>query len=140
MILIGALVLVGVNLAILAGLEQSNDDDAATLPSAIERLIPEPGSVIRPQDDVGVDLRDDLQGQLTIDPPNDALVTISPEAYGGDPNLGLYTFRPAPDLQFREFAPGDHAITAEFWPRTMSYTEAFEANRLSSYTWPFRVG
>jgi len=139
-LLIGALVLVGVNLLILAGTEQSTDDGGAELPSAIERLIPQPGAVIRPQDDVGIDLRDDLQGQLTIDPPNDAQVTISPEDYGGDSNLGLYTFRPAPDLQFREFAPGNHTVTAEFWPRTMTYTEALEANRLSSHTWQFRVG
>ncbi|HEX5614184.1 MAG TPA: hypothetical protein VFZ83_03420 [Acidimicrobiia bacterium] len=139
-LLMGALLLVGVNLAVLAGTEQSNDDGGAELPSAIERLLPEPGAVIRPQDDVGVDLRDDLQGQLTIDPPDDQPVTISPEQYGGDPNLGLYTYRPAPDSEFREFAPGDHVVIAEFWPRTLTYTAALEADRLGSYSWSFRVG
>lgn len=140
MLVIGGLVLLGVNLAILGGATQSNDDGTAALPSAIERLVPEPGAVIRPQDDVGIDLRDDLQGQLTIDPPNDQAVTISPEQYTGDPNLGLFTFRPAPDREFREFAPGQHVVIAEFWPRTMSYTQALEQNRLDSFSWSFRVG
>jgi len=83
--------LLAVNLLIAAG-SQSSKDDGPELPSAIERLIPPRGNLIRLQDDVGVDLDNAYKGRLVINRvviPDDEVIWI--------PSLGKLTFRPGED-------------------------------------------
>ena len=68
-IVIGLGLLLAVNLLILAGHTggQGQENLGPPLPAEIESLVPVPGAVIRPQEDVGADLKDTYTGVLYID-------------------------------------------------------------------------
>ena len=59
-------VLLAVNLLIFAAHTggQGQDNPGPPLPAEIESLVPVPGAVIRPQEDVGADLKDTYIGAL----------------------------------------------------------------------------
>lgn len=127
--------LAAVSLAIAGAASQDTDPPTASLPSAIERLYPEPGSVIRPQETVGVDLRDDRQAVLIIDGNR-----IPEDQYTGDRNLGVFRYRPGEGKEFREFEPGHHEIRIEHWPATMTEDDARSRGEVRAYGWRFAVG
>jgi hypothetical protein len=142
-LIVGGGLLVAANLLVFAGLGH-DDNSGPQLPSEIQQLFPNPQEVIRPQDTVGADLRDDLQGQLYI---ND--VAVPADQITGDPNLGIYTFRPGcatsttqagSECAFREFDPGTHNARIDFWPRSESLEDARKAGEVGSYGWSFKVG
>jgi hypothetical protein len=139
-LIVAGVLIVAINLLVLGGLMQSTDTNTVDLPLAIERVLPEAGTVIRPQDSIGVDLRDGYTGQLTIDPPNDLALTLGPDQIEGDPNLGVVTFRPGAGKDIEEFSPGDHVAIVEYWPNTMTFVEADDAGDVGRYSWSFRVG
>lgn len=118
--------LLAVNLLIAAG-SQSNKDEGPALPSAIERLIPPRGALIRLQDTVGVDLDDAYLGRLEIDGiviPDDQVARI--------PALGQITFRPGENKEITRLAEGRHFVTVYYSPQDENRVEP-EA----SYTWDF---
>src|SRR4051812_18121640 len=85
-------VLAAVNLLIVAAHTGGQGQDTGPpLPEGIRFLVPLPGSVIRPQDDVGAQLKETYLGALFIDdiriPDTDARI---------DPSLGVVVFRPGP--------------------------------------------
>lgn len=127
--------LVAASLAILGATSQDTSAPVAELPGAIERLYPEPGAVIRPQETVGVDLRDGLQAVIVIDGNR-----IPEDQYIGDRNLGVYQYRPGEGQEFREFEPGHHEITIEHWPATMLEDDARRRGEVGVYSWRFVVG
>jgi hypothetical protein len=143
-LIIGAGLLVAVNLLVFAGLGH-NDDSKPQLPTEIQQLFPNPQEVIRPQETVGADLRDDLQGQLYINN-----VAVPADQIVGDPSLGIYTFRPGCQTsnrsqaqsacEFREFDPGTYSARIDFWPRDESLQDATDQHELGSYGWSFKVG
>jgi len=143
-LIVGGGLLIAANLLVFAGLSH-DDNKGPQLPSEIQQLFPNPQEVIRPQDTVGADLRDDLQGQLFINN-----VAIPADQIVGDPNLGIYTFRPGCNTtgattagsacEFREFDPGSYNARVEFWPRSSSLGDARKAGELGSYGWSFKVG
>jgi hypothetical protein len=143
-LIVGGGLLVAVNLLVFAGLGH-DDDSKPQLPSEIQQLFPNPQEVIRPQETVGADLRDDLQGQLYINN-----VAVPADQIVGDPNLGIYTFRPGCNTtgatqsgsacEFREFDPGTYNARIEFWPRGESLDDATTAHEVGSYGWSFKVG
>lgn len=136
--------LIVVNLLIIGG-SQHDDNAGPVLPAEIERLFPDPQQVIRPQDTVGADLRDDLQGVLYV---NNA--PVPDDQVGGDPNLGLITFRPgcagsrakvpADQCEFREFDPGTLNLKVEYWPRTEDIDAARRNRDVATYGWQIKVG
>jgi hypothetical protein len=136
--------LIAANFLIFAGLSH-NDTSRPPLPSQIEQLFPNPQEVIRPQETVGADLRDTLQGQLYI---NGAPVPA--DQISGDPNLGIVTFRPGcagagpttPGFEcaYREFRPGTYNLRIDYWPRIESASDARRKGELGSYSWSFKVG
>jgi len=142
-LIVGGGLLIAVNLIILAG--RTHSDSEPQLPSQIQQLYPGPQQVIRPQETVGADLRDDLTGQLYI---NGA--PIPADQVSGDPNLGIITFRPgcagsgerAPGsaCEYREFDPGSYTLRIDFWPRTESMSQARQKGELGSYGWQIKVG
>lgn len=106
------------------------DDDEATLPAEVERIVPNAGALIRPQDDVGVDLVDTHTGRLTIDGepvPFDQITEVDA--------LSQIFFRPGEGKIIRRFEPGTHRATVTYWPR-----QETEAGAGASFTWTFRVG
>jgi hypothetical protein len=142
-IVVGGL-LVAANLLIFAGLK-SGDSSGPPLPSEIQQLYPNPQAVIRPQETVGADLRDDLQGVLYING-----VQVPEDQLSGDQGLGIVTFRPGcagsgpttPGFEcaYREFRPGSYNLRVEYWPRTESKSEARAKGNLGSYSWQIKVG
>jgi hypothetical protein len=126
-----ALVLVVVlNLVVIALAESDTSPGGRTLPSAIDSLTPPPGELIRPQDTIGADLRDDLTGVLVLDGaeiPEDQLERVVP--------LAQVTFRPGPDKDLESFSPGEHTLVVRYWPQGKR-----RPAHPASYSWRFRVG
>ena len=124
-------VLAAVNLLIFATHTggKGQDNPGSPPPIEIEQVVPRPGNVIRPQEDVGADLIDTFTGVLFIDGkrlPEDQLKIV--------PALGQVSFRPGPDNDIRELAPGPHSATILFWPQDKDESIA------RSYTWQFTAG
>jgi len=130
-ILVGLGVLVAVNLLIIAAHTggQGQDNPNPPPPKEIEALVPVPGSVIRPQETVGADLKDTYTGVLFIDGkrlPEDQLTIV--------PALGQVSFRPGPGKDIAVLPPGFHHATILFWPQDKDESVA------RSYTWQFTAG
>ena len=137
-IVVGLGVLAAVNLLIFATHTggKGQDNPGSPLPPEIEYLIPVPGSVIRPQEDVGADLKDTYTGALFIDdiriPETDARIERS---------LGQVSFRPGPDKEITVLRPGHHYATIYFWPQEKGDEDAARAaGAIKSYTWQFIAG
>jgi hypothetical protein len=137
--IVGGGVLIAANLFVLAGLG-GNDANGPALPAQIQQLFPNPHEVIRPQETVGADLRDDLQGELYI---NGA--PIPRDQLSGDPSLGTVTFRPGctttataegSECAYREFDPGPLNLRVDYWPRTKAREDA----DVGSYGWQIKIG
>jgi hypothetical protein len=134
-IVVGALVVVA-NLGIW-GLHQSDTSRGGReFPNAIDTLSPEPGEIIRPQDTVTADLRNDLRGVLILsgpgfseEIPEDQLERVVP--------LGEVSFRPGPGQDIRQFAPGNWSAVVKFWPQTKGVNPP---KHPGSFSWSFRVG
>jgi hypothetical protein len=131
-------VLAAVNLLIFAAHTggQGQDNPGAPLPAEIESLVPVPGSVIRPQEDVGADLQDTYTGALLIDDqriPEDQTKIV--------PGLGQVSFRPGPNKEISVLRPGNHHATILYWPQDKGDEDAARrAGALKSYTWQFTAG
>ena len=137
-ILVALGVLAAVNLLIFATHTggKGQDNLGAPLPEAIEYLVPVPGAVIRPQEDVGADLKETYTGALFIDdiriPQDDTTFT---------PGLGQVAFRPGPDKEIKALRPGHHSATIYYWPQDKGDEDAARAaNVVKSYTWQFTAG
>ncbi|HKN92077.1 MAG TPA: hypothetical protein VJ622_17570 [Acidimicrobiia bacterium] len=131
-------VLLAVNLLIFAAHTggQGQDNPGPPLPAEIESLVPVPGAVIRPQEDVGADLKDTYIGALFIDDrriPEDQTKIVRA--------LGQVSFRPGPNKEIGALAPGNHHATILYWPQEKGDEDAArKAGVLKSYTWQFTAG
>jgi hypothetical protein len=137
-IVIGLGVLLAVNLLIFAGHigGQGQQNLGPPLPVEIESLVPVPGSVIRPQEDVGADLKDTFTGALFIDdqriPQDQTKILVA---------LGQVSFRPAPNKEISALRPGNHHATILYWPQEKGDEDAARAaGAVKSYTWQFTAG
>jgi len=137
-VIVGLGVLVAVNLLIIAAHTggQGQDNAGPAPPPEIERLVPEPGSVIRTQEDVGADLKDTYTGALFIDERR-----IPQDQTKIEPSLGQVSFRPGPGKEFAVLSEGNHHATILFWPQEKGDEDmARQAGVLKSYTWQFTAG
>jgi len=137
-IIVGLGVLVAVNLLIIAAHTggQGQDNLGSPPPPEIERLVPEPGSVIRTQEDVGADLKDTYTGALFIDERR-----IPQDQTKIEPSLGQVSFRPGPGKEIAVLSEGLHHATILFWPQEKGDEDAARhAGALKSYTWQFTAG
>lgn len=132
--IVGGGLLLASTLTILAGAATDTAPTTANRPAAIEAQYPEPGAVIRAQETVGVDLRDDLTGVIVIDGNR-----MPEDQYSGDPNLGLIQFRPGTGQEFREFEPGDHEVRIEYWPADLTEEQARAQRKVAAHAWRFKV-
>jgi hypothetical protein len=131
-------VLAAVNLLIFAAHTggKGQDNQGPPLPREIEYLVPVPGSVIRPQEDVGADLKDTYTGALFIDD-----VRIPQDETKFTPGLGQVSFRPGPNKEIESLRPGHHYATIHFWPQDKGDEDAARAaGVVKSYTWSFTAG
>ncbi|MFZ4515850.1 MAG: hypothetical protein ACOYN3_06015 [Acidimicrobiia bacterium] len=131
LIIAGVVVLVA-NLVIFAILESRTGTTSQTnvLPADVTSIDPVPGSTIRPQDTISVDLRDGLTGDLYVDG-----TVIPVDQTSQIPALGLISFRPGKGKEIEQFTPGRHA--AEVRWRDM---RAPADTVMGSYSWTFGVG
>jgi hypothetical protein len=127
--------LVAINLAWFGYRSQDTSTAARNRPDAVTEVYPSEDAVIRPQDTVGFDLRDDLHGVLSLDS-----VRIPEDQYEGDSAVGQVFWRPGAGKEYRELPGGRHEATAEFWAATKTEAEARAAHEIFSYTWRFTVG
>jgi hypothetical protein len=129
-VVVVGIVIVVLNLALL-GLDESDTTPGGhTLPSAVDSLTPAQGELVRLQDTVGADLRDDLTGVLVLDGaeiPEDQLERVIP--------LAQVTFRPGPDQDLEKLEPGEHTLVVLYWPQAKE-----RPARPASYSWSFRAG
>jgi len=123
------------NLAWFGYRSQDTSTAADRRPDAIDVVAPAEDSVVRPQETIGFDLRDDLTGALNLD-----RVRIPEDQYEGDPGVGQVFWRPGDDKEFQELPEGRHEATAEFWVAGQTEEEARANNEVFSYTWRFTVG
>jgi len=127
-IVVGGL-LVALNLGVLLLSNSDTSTTQRTLPSAIESVSPEPGSVRPLQDAVSVDLRDGLTGVLVING-----VEIPEDQLERGEALGIVTFRPGPDREFTRWSAGDVPVQVLYWSATEDRPPAPD-----TYSWSFRA-
>jgi hypothetical protein len=105
-------------------------------PAAIDGVSPGPGELIRLQDTITADLRNDLTGVLVINGvdapsigeiPEDQLERVVP--------LGQLSFRPGPDQEVERFEPGEYIATVLYWPQRKE-----RPAQPGSFSWRFRAG
>jgi len=128
-VVIALLIVVNLAIVLLANADTSPGGGKPDLPAAIESISPERGELTGLVDDVTVDLRDDLQGELLIDSvriPEDQLDTIE--------QLGRISFRPGPGKEFTRFLAGDNTVVVRYWPRGEPRPEV-----PPSFSWRFRA-
>jgi len=129
-VIVAVVVIAALNLAIFGLSSSDTSPEGRTLPSTIDSLTPPPGELIRLQDTIGADLRDDLTGVLLLDGveiPEDQLERVVP--------LASVTFRPGPDQDLERFEAGEHTLTVLYWEQG----KPRPANP-DSYSWSFRAG
>jgi hypothetical protein len=127
---VAVVVVVVLNLAVVALSESDTSPGGRTLPSAIDSVTPAPGELIRLQDTIGADLRDDLTGVLVLDGaeiPEDQLERVIP--------LAQVTFRPGPGQDLEKLEPGEHTLVVLYWPQ--GKPRPADPN---AYSWSFRAG
>jgi hypothetical protein len=128
--------LIVVNLAFYFGRYQVNGPAATQRPVEIQQLIPNESDELLPQGTVGVDLRDEFTGQISVDGQ-----VIPQDQTTDEPDLGVVTFQPGPGKIFSEWTRGAHTAVVEWWPKTIQTPEQARARgQLRSYTWELNVG
>jgi hypothetical protein len=132
---VAVVLLIAVNAAIFGTRNEVRGTAAPQRPPAVLALSPQENEIALAQDRVVVTLKTTFAAQLSIDGaviPDDQLTIDS----SLNNTLG---FQPEPDHDIREFSPGTHTATIEYWPRGRAYEEAKAGRLLGSYTWNFKV-
>lgn len=130
-VVIAAIALIVANLIIVAIVETRTGTESQTnvLPQDVTSISPVPGSTVRPQDTISVDLRDGLIGDLYIDGrviPVDQTTQV--------PALGVISFRPGPGKEITQFSPGRHSVEIR-WRALRAPVDMVDG----SYSWEFGV-
>ena len=131
---VAVVVLIVVNLAIFGTRKEVRGTATHERPIGLEQLSPQENELVLAQSSIVVDLRPTYSARLAIDGhliPDDQL-DVQPDVYE-------LSFQPTPDHDIHRFAPGAHAATVQYWPRTKTYEQAKAGRLLSSYTWTFKV-
>jgi len=129
-VIVGAVVIIVLNLAVFGLDSTDTSPEGRTLPSTLDSVTPSPGELVRLQDTIGADLRDDLTGVLLLDGveiPEDQLERVVP--------LAVVTFRPGEDKDLESFEAGEHTLTVLYWEQGKE-----RPARPDSYSWSFRAG
>jgi hypothetical protein len=118
------------NLLVYVGFSADTTNKVRVLPSDVANVQPDPGSQVRVQDTVSVDLRDDLTGVLVVDG-----VELPENEVARIPSLGEISFRPGKGQVFERLEPGVHNVTVVYWPQVKPRSDGTQ-----SFTWSFRTG
>lgn len=127
--IVAVAVLVVVNLGVVLLANSDTSTTERSLPSSIETVTPEPGTVVQLQAPVSVDLVDGLTGVLVINGTE-----IPEDQLERGVALGIVTFRPGDAQDFNRWDAGDVAVRVLYWPATEDRPES-----PGSYSWSFRA-
>ena len=116
---------------VLLATSDTSTPGASSFPNAVEAVSPEPGEITGLVDDVTIDLRDDLTGDMTI---NDRL--IPEDQLDRVPELGVITFRPGANKEFTKLLAGENTVVVHFWARDKGIDRP---RRYGTYSWSFRA-
>ncbi|MFI5046998.1 MAG: hypothetical protein ACHQIG_08030 [Acidimicrobiia bacterium] len=104
-----------------------------SLPVTVESVNPGPGELTGLVDDVTIDLRDDLTGDMVIDG-----ITIPEDQLERTAELGIITFRPGKGKELTKLVSGENTVVVYYWPRTDDRPEPLETAP-GRYSWRFRA-
>ena len=133
-----AIVAVGLTLVALlfAGAISTADtkERRTTLPTQIQSISPRPGTIVPPQEQIVVDLRDDLTADLSLCTPAQAVgdcTAIPADQVEFLPGLGQLTYRPGPGQEIEAYDPGVNRVIVAY----RSQTDPSKDNGV--FTWSF---
>jgi hypothetical protein len=124
-----------VNLGVFLLGESDTTRKENLLPSAIDSVSPGDGELIRPEDTITADLRNNLTGVLVIQGNGRAAVEIPEDQLNRVVPLGQVSFRPGPGKEFMTFATGAYTVEVFYWSQGKP-----RPNKPAVYFWHFRVG
>ncbi len=104
------------------------------LPGQVQSVSPRPGSIVPPQEQITVDLRDDLTADLSICTPSQSVgdCTVLPaDQVDFIPALGQLTFRPGPGKEITAYDPGQNRVIVTY------RSQADPARDNGVYSWSF---
>jgi len=104
-----------------------------TLPETVESVTPGSGALTGLVDDVTIDLRDDLIGDLVING-----VVIPEDQVERTEELGIVSFRPGKGKELEKLRSGENTVVVYAWPRTDDRPEPLESAPVK-YSWRFRA-
>lgn len=105
-----------------------------TLPSQVQVVAPRPGSIVPPQEQISVDLRDDLTADLSVCAPSQsvgACTSLPADQVDLIPALGQLTFRPGPGKAIEAYDPGQNRVIVAY------RSQADPARDNGVYSWSF---
>lgn len=112
--------------AVALGFVLARDGESVEVPPPIERVTPEPGSIVIRQTTLEVDLEVGYEATIYVDGfpiPDPTFVAAT----------GVYSWSPSPNSPvLTEWTPGDHSVRVEW--RSISGAPDF-----GSFEWTFRV-
>jgi hypothetical protein len=106
----------------------------ATLPPQVTSISPRPGSIVPPQEQIVVDLRDDLTADLSVCTPAQAVgecTAIPADQVEFLPGLGQLTFRPGPGQEIEAYEPGVNRVIVAY------RSQADPSKDNGVYSWSF---
>jgi len=122
--------------ALIAGAISTADTEErrTTLPSQVQSVSPRPGSLVPPQEQISVDLRDDLTADLSVCSPSQsagACTVLPADQVFFLPALGQLTFRPGPGKAIEAYDPGQNRVIVAY------RSQADPARDNGVYSWSF---
>ncbi len=125
-------VILALNFAVIGVFATKDTTSTPDLPSGVTELFPIRGGLIRPQDQMGVQLTAGWTGELTFDN-----TPLPKDQY--EPNgiaQGSIFWRPGPGKEFSESTPGKHTLTVHYWPTEQGPGGPDD----HTFAWDFKVG
>ncbi len=135
-----AIVAVGIIAVLNLGIVLLNNSDTSPggrnpLPSTVQSVQPEPGSIAGPIDTITVDLDDRLTGVLLVKRAG-VYVEIPEDQLERVRELGEISFRPGPGKEITKFTAGENDVVVLYWSKTRI---GGRPDHPASYAWSFQV-
>jgi hypothetical protein len=92
-----------------------------TLPAQVQSISPRPGTIVPPQEQIVVDLRDDLTADLSLCTPAQGVgdcTAIPADQVEFLPGLGQLTYRPGPGQEIGAYDPGVNRVIVAYRSQT----------------------
>jgi hypothetical protein len=130
-----AIVAVGLTLVVIlvaAAISGADTKDRrTTLPSQVQSVSPKPGTIVPPQEQITVDLRDDLTADLELCGPSGTCTPLPADQVQFIAALGQLTYRPGPGQDVEAYDPGQNTVKVTY------RSQADPGRDNGTYSWSF---